>query len=164
MHRRGFLISGLAAAGATTAAAAPPSGMALFEAAAPAAAAFGLAAQGAGAQVFAIRGDITDVWYRQLQPRWAAAPFPVAGLTFYPALFCLERLAWDHGLRLAAFAVHGQSHRVALAARPLQLQARLEAAGPRGRTRWPPPCSSPAPAARAAPPRPRPTARTSSHG
>jgi hypothetical protein len=132
VDRRGFLISGLAAAGAPALAATPPPAV-VFERADPAAAAFGDAGRRAGARAWSIDGDVTDLWFRELQPRWAEAPFPLAGLTFYPALFCLERLAWDHGLRLKAFATHGASHRVTLAARPRQFGAALNAAG----ARWP---------------------------
>jgi hypothetical protein len=128
MHRRGFLISAMAAGAAAPASAQTPADV-VFETGAPAAVAFADAARKAGAQAHAIAGDMTEVWFTQLQPRWANAPFPVAGLTFYPALFCLERLAWDHGLRLAAYASHGRPHRVELAASPLRLQAALQAAG-----------------------------------
>jgi hypothetical protein len=31
---------------------------------------------------------------------------PIAGLTARPALFCLERLAWDHGMRVVYHAEH----------------------------------------------------------
>jgi hypothetical protein len=49
-------------------------------------------------------GDITNIWYHDLQPRWQKAPAAIAGLTAHGALFCLERLAWDVGMRVVARA------------------------------------------------------------
>jgi len=54
----------------------------------------------------AIRGDITDVWFEDLDLRWKQSPVAVAGLTTESALFCLERLAWDHRLRVVFRADH----------------------------------------------------------
>lgn len=62
--------------------------------------AFGEAAASLGLAVHAIDGDITDLWYHDLDGRWRAGPAAIAGLTGHGALFCLERLAWDHGMRL----------------------------------------------------------------
>jgi hypothetical protein len=59
-----------------------------------------------GAHTYAMRGDVTDVWYSQLYPLWKTGGAAVAGLTGSGVLFCLERLAWDHGLRV----VHRGSH------------------------------------------------------
>lgn len=61
---------------------------------------FGRDAQIAGHPVHGFNGDITDVWYRDLNPRWKTGPAPIAGLTAHGALFCLERLAWDVGMRV----------------------------------------------------------------
>lgn len=44
-------------------------------------------------------GDVTGVWYERLDPVWRCVPIAVGGLTTEGALFCLERLAWDHGMR-----------------------------------------------------------------
>ncbi len=57
----------------------------------------------------AIRGDITDVWFDDLDLRWRQSPVAVAGLTTESALFCLERLAWDHRLRVVFRAEHALS-------------------------------------------------------
>ncbi len=54
----------------------------------------------------AIEGDVTDVWYRDLYPRWKRSPAAIAGLTDYAAAFCLERLAWDFGMRTVFRADH----------------------------------------------------------
>jgi hypothetical protein len=50
----------------------------------------------------AIRGDVTELWYRELEPQWRQGPAAIAGVTTADALFCLEMLARDRGLRLAA--------------------------------------------------------------
>jgi len=47
-------------------------------------------------------GDITPIWYNDLYQRWTRGPVAMAGLTAHGPLFCLERLAWDHGMRVAA--------------------------------------------------------------
>jgi hypothetical protein len=82
---------------------------AIFDEQLPDGMAFGRAAERCGLDTRAIRGDITDLWYSQLHPQWQRRAVPIAGLTAYGALFCLERLAWDHGMRLV---YHG-SHRAA---------------------------------------------------
>jgi hypothetical protein len=50
--------------------------------------------------------DITWLWYHDLQPRWTRSPAAVAGLTSAESLFCLERLAWDHSMRVLFKVVH----------------------------------------------------------
>jgi hypothetical protein len=59
-----------------------------------------------GANVHAIRGDITDLWYHDLYAQWKQSPAAIAGLTGPGALFCLERLAWDHRMRVVFRADH----------------------------------------------------------
>lgn len=56
-----------------------------------------------------VSGNITRLWCDTLQPLWRTGPVPVAGVTGTDVLFCLEHLAADHGLRLAAREVlqHG---------------------------------------------------------
>ncbi len=61
---------------------------------------FGREAQWQGQSVHGFDGDITNVWYHDLHPRWQKAPVAIAGLTAHGALFCLERLAWDVGMRV----------------------------------------------------------------
>lgn len=53
-----------------------------------------------GLRAHAIRGDVTDLWFHQLEPRWRHRPMTIAGLTAHSALFCLEMLARDRGMRL----------------------------------------------------------------
>ena len=67
---------------------------------------FGLRAARLGAALRAIEGDITDLWQKELLGRWQASPGAIAGLTERPALFLLERLAWDHGMRVVFEAEH----------------------------------------------------------
>jgi hypothetical protein len=61
---------------------------------------FGRDAQRSGQHVQGFNGDITNVWYHDLHPRWQQGPAAIAGLTAHGALFCLERLAWDVGMRV----------------------------------------------------------------
>jgi len=56
--------------------------------------------------VHGIRADITALWFNDLHARWQAGPAAIAGLTAPSALFCLERLAWDHGMRVVFHAEH----------------------------------------------------------
>jgi len=53
-----------------------------------------------GVPVTRFRGDITDFWYRDLSLLWRDHPVALAGATTHGPLFCLERWAWDHGLRV----------------------------------------------------------------
>jgi len=72
----------------------------------------------AGAPRRDVQGDITELWQKELAPRWRRAPAALAGLTERPALFLLERLAWDQGLRVVFEAEHlpdgngGMQHRI----------------------------------------------------
>jgi hypothetical protein len=85
---------------------------------------FGTHAGPLGAPVRVIEGDITDLWQYELLGRWKLAPAAVAGLTERPALFLLERLAWDHGMRVVFEAEHAAdshgnaTHRIIRSADP----------------------------------------------
>ena len=59
-----------------------------------------------GLAVESMNGDMTRFWYDDLYHRWREGPAAIAGLTAYGALFCLERLAWDHGMRVLFRAEH----------------------------------------------------------
>jgi len=62
---------------------------------------------GRGAAVHVVTdGEITDLWLREIQPVWKRRPVALAGLTGSSTLFCLEQLAWTHGLRVAFHAEH----------------------------------------------------------
>lgn len=60
---------------------------------------FGLPVQG-------ITADVTALWFNDLHGRWQVNPIAIAGLTAPAALFCLERLAWEHGMRVIFHAEH----------------------------------------------------------
>jgi hypothetical protein len=68
--------------------------------------AFASEAERLGISVARTDGDITDFWFHDLSQRWKAAPVAIAGLTGHGPLFCLERFAWDHGLRVAFRGTH----------------------------------------------------------
>lgn len=52
------------------------------------------------AQLAAIRGDVTALWYHELYFAWQKRPEPIAGVTTVESLFCLEMLARDAGLHV----------------------------------------------------------------
>lgn len=56
--------------------------------------------------VHGIKGDITDLWFHELHARWKREPVAVAGLTGHGAVFCLERLSWDHRMRVVYRGEH----------------------------------------------------------
>jgi hypothetical protein len=61
---------------------------------------FGREISGLGLAVHPTDGDITRLWTDDLYLRWRRAPVAIAGLTAHGPLFCLERLAWDFGMRV----------------------------------------------------------------
>jgi len=68
----------------------------------------GFAAELHNAGVFtsAIRGDVAKLWYDDLRVHLRENRLPVAGLTDRAALFCLEELARDVGMRVIFRADH----------------------------------------------------------
>jgi len=72
----------------------------LFDRRFAAARTFGRDAAWRGHAIQGFDGDITNVWYHDLHPRWQRGPAAIAGLTAHGALFCLERLAWDVRMRV----------------------------------------------------------------
>jgi hypothetical protein len=68
--------------------------------------AFADRARNLGLTAQAIKADVTALWFNDLHGRWRAGPAAIAGLTEPSALFCLERLAWDHGMRVLFHAEH----------------------------------------------------------
>jgi hypothetical protein len=79
----------------------------IFDERFPASVAYGDEWKARGAAVHAIRGDITDLWFHDLDHRWKKQPVAIAGLTAHGPLFCLERLAWDHGMRVISRVEQG---------------------------------------------------------
>ena len=60
-----------------------------------------------GSPVLSIHeGDVTASWLGHIRPMWSQRRASVAGLTTPAALFCLEQLAWQHGLRVVFHAEH----------------------------------------------------------
>jgi hypothetical protein len=109
----------------------------IFDERFPGSRAFADRARKLGVPAQAIRGDVTALWLNDLRGRWQASPAAIAGLTAPSALFCLERLAWDHGMRVAFHAEHRHlsngaiEHFVLSGERPLRPTS-LDAAG----TKW----------------------------
>ena len=60
----------------------------------------------AGVLTSAIRGDVARLWYHDLRVQLSKNPAPLAGLTDRPAVFCLEELARDVGMRVIFRADH----------------------------------------------------------
>jgi len=60
----------------------------------------------AGVRTSAIRGDVAKLWYGDLRVHLRENRLPVAGLTDRAALFCLEELARDVGMRVIFRADH----------------------------------------------------------
>ncbi len=72
----------------------------------PASARFGAQSEQAGHATHAMRGDVTELWTEYLAEQWRKQPVAIAGMTHADALFVLERLGWDHGLRVTFRAEH----------------------------------------------------------
>jgi hypothetical protein len=68
--------------------------------------AFAIELESAGAVTSAIRGDVAELWYQDLRVHLSKQRAPVAGLTDRAALFCLEELARDVGMRVIFRADH----------------------------------------------------------
>jgi hypothetical protein len=73
--------------------------------------AFGAAAERllSTAGTVGIAGDITALWSRDLRLRWLEGDGAIAGMTTARTLFCLEQLAMDHRMRVAARCEHAIS-------------------------------------------------------
>lgn len=59
-----------------------------------------------GVPVHGITGDITPFWFKELDAIWKKEPVAIAGMTAHGPLFCLERLAWEKGMRVVYRAHH----------------------------------------------------------
>ena len=68
--------------------------------------AFAAGAGRLGCPVRPIAGDVTALWFDELQPSWARGEGTVVGVTNDKALFCLEQLAWDDWMRVRARIEH----------------------------------------------------------
>jgi hypothetical protein len=52
-------------------------------------------------------GDLTSLWYHDLDLRWKRAPMALAGMTTRGNLFVLETFAADRGMRVLSRREHG---------------------------------------------------------
>lgn len=108
--RRQILVAGLAGsllplgAVASAARAAQPLSVhrAIYDRTLEAGRAFAAEAAARGWTTAAIDGDVTDLWFHDLGPRWRQGPAPIAGVTRRSSLFVLDHLARDAGMRVVA--------------------------------------------------------------
>ena len=68
--------------------------------------AFAAGAARLGCPIRPIAGDVTALWFNELQPSWARGEGAVVGITNHKSLFCLEQLAWDDWMRVRARIEH----------------------------------------------------------
>ena len=61
---------------------------------------FGRAAARLGGRTQAMSGTVHDFWYYDLAPRWRTQPIAIAGMTDPQAIFLLEMMAADAGMRV----------------------------------------------------------------
>jgi hypothetical protein len=78
--------------------------------------AFAAEARRLGADVHAVKGDVTKIWFDELQPQWQATQVATAGLTDFNSWFVLDLMARDAGMRTVYLAHHestpyGHAHR-----------------------------------------------------
>lgn len=78
----------------------------VFDARYPASRAFASEAKMLGLPIRGVNGDITDLWFNDLDLRWKQGPTSIAGLTTKESLFCLDLLARDRGMRVVFRADH----------------------------------------------------------
>jgi hypothetical protein len=69
--------------------------------------AFAAMAERLGHRTVRFRGDVTDFWFNDLSVRWKNGPATICGVTEHGPLFCLERFAWDHGMRVTRLEWNG---------------------------------------------------------
>jgi hypothetical protein len=105
--RRGFLKCGMGACSAaalihSTSAQKPvvPYYKAVFDERFEDARAFAIEATARNIPAAAIRGDVTSLFFNDLDLRWKQGPVWLTGLTTPSSLFCLDLLARDRGMRL----------------------------------------------------------------
>ena len=61
---------------------------------------------GQGIVLREIEGDLTELWSEHYSAAWRRQPMTLAGVTASDALFVLETLAGDHGMRVVQKTVH----------------------------------------------------------
>ena len=62
--------------------------------------AFGREVARLGGRTQAMSGTVHDFWYNDLAPRWRTQPIAIAGMTDPQAIFLLEMMAADVGMRV----------------------------------------------------------------
>jgi hypothetical protein len=98
------------------------------------------AAAALGIETAETSGDLTSLWYHRLDLRWKRAPMALAGVTARGALFVLETLAADRGMRVLYRGEHGIAQAGCVAhtlAGPAGLVAEAAAATQAGPRAWP---------------------------
>lgn len=78
----------------------------IFDERFPESVAFGEEADRLGETARTIKGDITQLWFNEIDVQWRKEPVAIAGLTTLGPLFCLERWGWDAGLRVVFRVEH----------------------------------------------------------
>jgi hypothetical protein len=78
---------------------------AIFDERFDAARTFAANAAARGIATASIRGDVTRLFYDDLDPRWKKGPVALAGYTTPAALSCLDLLARDRGMHVSHRAV-----------------------------------------------------------
>ena len=122
MNRRDFVVCGSGAAlalgaGAWTAAwsrtgtggARPPgapASLAIFDSRFPESLEFGQGATRFGCESRPIRGDVTELWLRQLRPLWARGEGALVGMTSAVSFLCIQQLASEFWMRVVARVDH----------------------------------------------------------
>ncbi len=77
---------------------------AIFDRTLKAGRAFAAEAAARGWAAVAIDGDVTDLWYHDLGPRWREGPAAIAGVTHGSSFFVLDHLARSAGMRVISRA------------------------------------------------------------
>ena len=78
----------------------------VYDSSHPASTRFGAVSRRLGHRVHPIAGDVTEFWVEHLAAHWRKQPTAIGGMTHGDSLFVLERLGWDHGLRVVFRAEH----------------------------------------------------------
>ena len=98
--------------------------------------AFADEARSLAARTSAISGAVHGLWYHDLFHRWKEGKYPVGGMTDYRALFVLEMMAADAGMRVVHRVHHheaGGTHAPRVfgpVVRKEELLAKLSGSGP----------------------------------
>ena len=122
MKRRDFLVSGggaafALAAGSWTAAwsrtgtgaGQAPGALpfaAIFDSRFPSSLEFGHGAARLGCEPRPIRGDVTDLWLRQLRPQWARGEGAIVGMSTAASFLCIQQLAAEFWMPVVARVEH----------------------------------------------------------